>query len=308
MARLIALVLSLWACAAQAQVWQATTSDDGHFIYHRADAGAGVSFTCLAPSLQGRPAHEVGAHEETPMGPGMTRIEIRSDRASPVVQFKRGDLVLWADQTGYRLPTTYFNDLAGLWEIDLPDSDGLWGALGTAGAVIFAPGADQAWQLPTQNIAQALARVQTDCDQAWRAAQAAPVAPSGQVVTLPSQMAAHVAQGCGAAAVIPGDIVQAGDLDNDGIPDFVMDWGGITCPGPLARPFCGAANCSHNVFLSTRGYLAPRDILGTSVTIIPHPAGGLALGVTGTFSLCGPTGEYCAAPLVWDGTSFVERP
>lgn len=315
MARLIALILCFCATSVAAQVWRTTKADDGHFLYFSAGANAGFGLTCLAPSLQRRPAIEVGAHETSAMGPGTTRIEMSRDRLSPATNESRSDVVLWVDQTGYRLPVVQWNELVGHWELDLPSDDPLWAALAVARSVVLAPGAEQAWQLPVQDLGLALRNLQTECGLAWAAAQTGvaqspePLAAvGGQVVSLPPALARHVQQGCGAPAAIPSAAVQAGDLDKDGVPDFVLDWGGIHCPGALARPFCGAANCSHNIFLSSRGYAKPEEMLGTSVTVIAHWSGGLALLRSGTYSVCGAHDEYCAAPLVWDGNTFSERP
>ncbi|WP_299691667.1 hypothetical protein [uncultured Tateyamaria sp.] len=311
MARLIACLLALWASTAQAQaqaqVWQAQSVDGGHFVFHTARAGASVDLICLAPSLQRRPAVEVEQHEIRPMTPGMTRLEIGTDRVPVGNDVIRDDVVLWSDQTGYRLPTITFNELDSMWQVDISATDPLWSALAQARSIILAPGQQQAWQLPVAGLAPALSQVQNDCAAAWSAAQSAPTAAPG-TVTVPPQVINRVAQGCGAPVPVPGDAVQAGDLDRDGTPDFVVDWGGIRCPGAMPRPFCGAANCSQMVFLSSRAYVNPIDFLGTSLTITPHYSGALALRITGSFSLCGAQGENCAAPLVWDGTSFVERP
>ena len=304
MARLIACVLLLWACAVQAQVWQAETVDGGHFVFHTARAGAAVDLLCLAPSLQRRPAVDVGQHETRPMARGMTRIEIGTQRIPVGNATQRGDVVLWADQTGYRLPPLNFNEIDGVWQVDISDADPLWAGLTQARAIVLAPGQDQAWQLPVAGFASAVARLQRDCVAAWSAAQSA--APAS--VSVPPAVVARVAQGCGTPTTLPGAAVQAGDLDRDGAVDFVVDWNGITCPGPFPRPFCGAANCSQMVFLSSRAYRDPVDFLGTSLTIVPHRAGVLALRLTGSLSLCGAQGENCATPFVWDGTSFVERP
>lgn len=305
MVRLIACLVALWAGTAQAQVWQAQRVDGGHFVFHSARAGASVDLVCLAPSPQGRPAIEVEQHEIRPMTPGTTRLEIGMDRISVGNDVVRSDVVLWADETGYRLPTITFNELDGVWQVDLGANDPIWSALTTASSVILAPGQDQAWQLPVAGLGPAITQLQAQCAAAWSAAQT-PAAPG--TVTVPVAVINRVAQGCGAPVPVPGAAVQAGDLDRDGTPDFVVDWGGIRCPGALARPFCGAANCSQMVFLSTRAYANPIDFLGTSLTITPHHSGALALRLTGTFSLCGAQGENCAAPLVWDGASFVERP
>ena len=306
MARLIACLLAMWASTAQAQVWQAQSVDGGHYIAHTARAGVSVDLVCLAPSLQRRPPMEVEQHEMLPMDAGRTRIEIGMDRVPVGNAIVRSDVVLWADQTGYRLPPVSFSELDSVWQVDIAASDPIWAALSQASAIVLAPGQDQAWQLPVAGRATALPELQADCAAAWSAARSAPTAPG--TVTIPPQVINRVTQGCGAPTPLPGEAVQAGDLDRDGAPDFVLDWGAIRCPGTLPRPLCGAANCSQMVFLSSRGYANSLDYLGTSLTIVPHRSGVLALQITGSFSLCGMQNEKCAAPRVWDGTSFVERP
>ncbi|MEO0746158.1 MAG: hypothetical protein AAFY49_12495 [Pseudomonadota bacterium] len=303
MARLIACLLALWASGAQAQVWQARSFDGGHYVVHTVRADVSVDLVCLAPSLQRRPPMEVEQHEILPMAAGMTRLEIGMDRVPVGNAIVRNDVVLWADQTGYRLPPISFSELDSVWQVDIAAADPLWAALSQARAIVLAPGQDQAWQLPVAGLATALSQLQSDCAAAWSAAQSAP-----GTVTVPQQVINRVTQGCGAPTPLPAEAVQAGDLDRDGTPDFVVDWGGIRCPGTLPRPFCGAANCSQMVFLSSRGYANALDYLGTSLSIVPHRSGVLALQITGSFSLCGMQNEKCAAPRVWDGTSFVERP
>lgn len=306
MARLIAALLCLFGSVASAQVWVPARSDDGHFIYHTARAGAGVAFACYAPSQQGKSAWDVGAHEVEATPQGMIRLEfdLRLIPATGQGTDRRGDVTLWVDQVGYRLPEMQYSDFDGYWGVPLHWDDALFAALRGAGAIVLAPGNDPAWQLPVTGIAQALEAVRTGCAADWSAGQPARSA----TVSVPPQIPAHVTRGCGGAAPVPIDALQAGDLDRDGAPDFVLNWGAITCPGAVSRPFCGAANCSHDVFLSSRGYANPTAILGTGVDVVAYPDGRLALQRVGTFSLCGATGEFCAAPLVWDGASFSDGP
>ena len=204
MVRLIACLLALWAGAVQAQVWQAQRVDGGHFVFHSARAGASVDLVCLAPSPQGRPAIEVEQHEIRPMTPGTTRLEIGMDRISMGNDVIRSDVVLWADQTGYRLPTITFNELDGVWQVDLGANDPIWSALKTASSVILAPGQDQAWQLPVAGLGPAITQLQAQCAAAWSAVQT-PAAPG--TVTVPAAVINRVAQGCGAPVPVPGAAV-----------------------------------------------------------------------------------------------------
>lgn len=293
----------LMAQVAQAQGWSANRQDNGHSIGHYA-GGPGLHLVCYAPSPQGRSAYEVGVHETEPTPRGTIRLEFNPDlirvHGNAV---RRRDLILWVDGTGYRLPEARYSDFYGYWGVALGWDDPLFAALRTARTLMLAPGQDPVQQIGTAGLSAALAAVQRGCRADWQG----PAAPAGQVVKIPRQITDEIALGCRAPAALPPDAVQAADLDRDGAPDFVLDWGRITCPGSLPRPFCGAANCSHYVFLSSRNYLAPLDFLGTSMTIV-DAGGRLGLARTGSFSLCGAQGEFCARPLVWDGTSFQERP
>ncbi|MEL7090971.1 MAG: hypothetical protein AAFN94_04475 [Pseudomonadota bacterium] len=297
------LILILLCGAAQAQGWTAGRHDNGHSIGHFA-RGAGLTFVCFAPSPQGLSAFAAGAHETEPTAQGTIRLEF--DPALIRVQgvaVARSDLILWVDGTGYRLPEARYSDFYGYWGVALGWDDPLFAALGRARTILLAPGQDPVTQIAAGGMAAALGAVQQGCRADWQG----PAAPQGQVVTIPRQVNDAITQGCNAPASLPPDAIQAGDLDRDGTPDFVLDWGRIDCPGQTLNPFCGAANCSHYVFLSSRAYARPIDLLGTSVAIID--AGGvLGLGRSGTFSLCGAQGEFCARPLVWDGTRFQERP
>lgn len=307
MARLIAAIFCLFASVASAQVWAPTRVDDGHFIYHTARSGSGFAFACFAPSPQGKTAWEVGAHEVEATAQGTIRLEIDL-RLIPVRgdggQARRSDVILWIDQVGYRLPEMTYSDFYGYWGVAVGWDDALFPALRGARAVILAPGTDPAWQLPVTALDATLTTLRAGCAADWSAASEPPAGS----VAIPAQVNARITQGCSGPAPLPPDAIQAGDLDADGLADFVLDWGAINCPGAMPRPFCGAANCSHDVFLSSRGYAPPVEFLGTRLVIVPHRLGGLALQRGGTFSLCGAQGELCATPYQWNGATFVERP
>ncbi|MEO0634366.1 MAG: hypothetical protein AAFY52_09625 [Pseudomonadota bacterium] len=259
MRALLVLICVLLAHAAQAQSWAASREDNGHSIGHYA-RGIGLRLVCYAPSPQGRTGFEAGVHETEPTPRGTIRLEFDPDliRLQGAAMTRR-DVILWVDGTGYRLPEAGYSDFYGYWGVALGWDDPLFAAMGRARAVILAPGQDPARQINAAGLGPALAALQQGCRADWQG----PAMPPGQTVTIPRQIADAVARGCNAPVPLPAGAVQAGDLDRDGTPDFVLDWGRITCPGSLPRPFCGAANCSHNVFLSSRNYVAPLDFLGT---------------------------------------------
>ena len=84
---------------------------------------------------------------------------------------------------------------------------------------------------------------------------------------------------------------------------MAVDYSGVTCPGHTINPYCGAANCSIDVFMSSRGYINPIGLLGIGATMVPLANGRMGLGVSGTWSLCGDNG--CDQPFVWNGVDLV---
>ena len=89
---------------------------------------------------------------------------------------------------------------------------------------------------------------------------------------------------CGGSASIDPHYLSRGDLDDDGLTDWVLDWGGVTCndasPAIMrGAGFCGAALCSVDVyrgngaevagFLGMGGWVEKRDGVDWLVTA-PH--------------------------------------
>lgn len=129
-----------------------------------------------------------------------------------------------------------------------------------------------------------------------------------QADSLPPPVAAVVAEAeklCtpDAAKMGPGMLKQQ-DVNGDGFPDFILDYGEVQCPKG-GRFNCGSAGCLTQVFASMpSGY---RKVLDQHVQSIKfrkvegYPA--MILGLHG--SDCGKAGfEQCGATLYWNKMTF----
>lgn len=97
--------------------------------------------------------------------------------------------------------------------------------------------------------------------------------------------------------------IGSADFDADGLADYVLDWADMTCQGTAgARPFCGAANCLISIFLSTRNYADPAELLAIGFTMTTLPDGRPALLTSGTAGAC--QNGACEQPWFFDGQAF----
>jgi hypothetical protein len=101
----------------------------------------------------------------------------------------------------------------------------------------------------------------------------------------------------------------ARDLNNDGQPDYVIDYGAFGCEGGQTggSPFCGSGGCNIAVYFSTpAGY---RQVYTGVVARWNFSAGNrplLRLLTHGSF--CGRVGaEGCNEELIFTGTTFARR-
>ena len=311
---LAALIVAL-PVAAQAQTWQGNTLDTGGLIYGSAYAPQrSLSFECNTPSPQGRPLIETGDHEtlrSQPHGMHVTLSHVLVDPfgVSPVLPA----VTITLDGTGYRLPPLGWDDFYGYWSVELPMADPIFAALQGASDLVLDAGTGTAWRYPTDGLANSLSAALAFCGAGWRQAgypslpglgAAAPaLPPPAAAATLTPGIDTHIRAGCGAGYALDPRAMALHDLDRDGVQDHVLDWAGVTCSGPIARPFCGAANCSIDVFLSSR----PGDVqgfLGVGYRVVTAANGAPGLQFGGTAGAC-QRGD-CDRIFWWDGERFRE--
>jgi len=310
-----------------AQVWQFSQFDDGAYIYGDAyPAGlGGFGLSCNVVSPQGRNPVEVGAHEITRTAPFTAVLNLPVGWiAMPATGYQRGDVVIWVDQTGYRLPVVSMNRLIESWEAPVALSDPLIRAMESATRLVVAPGGETALEVPTGGIGPAIDAMRRPCVQAAAAiglaAQPglqAPPAP-GAIVGDAMMQALQLRLATGCTAGVQGlaeNAVMGGDIDGDGARDLMLNWAEVTCVGDdftATRPFCGAATCSVDVFL-TRLYPQrgePEMLLSIGVSLETRADGGIDIVFGRALRECGDpaSGVGCEGRLRWIGSDleFIE--
>lgn len=299
-----ALFLIFFLAAASglcAQTWTHGTSDSGNLVYAWATTKQGLTLACNGPSTGGLDAMSAGSHEDTRVPRNMLMIEIGPDRIPVGTAFQLNTIVIWLDQTGYQLPATNWNELTGVWEVMVPSSDPMIAALRRAKSLIIAPGADVPWQFQTDGLATTMDQSLAVCEAAWSGSGTAPAS------TLTSTAHVDAVRICNGPYVAePGAMTEA-LIDQDAVPDLVVKWEAISCPGQALRPLCGASHCSVWVYLSTRGAVYD-SMLAQGVELTPLSNGRTGLTLFGRFDSCGINSLGCARLWYWTGTDFAESP
>ncbi len=241
-----------------------------------------------------------------------------------------------AGSNGYVLPGPEFDQLnSDAWIQPLGFGDPLVAALldGADGRLELRMAGRAPLALDPAGLAPALATALAFCDARW-AALGNPVPPqaAATIATLrampstqqapaqpPAQAASplravadrHIFAGCRGVATADPDYLIETEIDGDGVPDVILDWGGITCPGAAPRPSCGAAYCSIDVFLSTRPGQTPSEgFLGIGVRVEPGLPGRADLVTHVTAGSCPQTTRPATCEQVWrwTGTSLEPLP
>ncbi|MEM6373396.1 MAG: hypothetical protein AAF727_11540 [Pseudomonadota bacterium] len=311
--------------------WVTRTSDDGALFYGLASAeGTGFAVRCNGPSRQGLPPVSVEAHEEARTDPFHLLYSLRPPlMEEPAIGYQRGDVVVWSGGTGYRLPTTIWNELDGEWQAQVAMTDALSLSLITATDLVVGPEAGPHTRLSTDGMSQSVAGAMAFCVAEYRRAGLAVPAqlnalwpPTGDGLlgddtapTIPDGMVdfarAHIRDGCAGPAQIDASAILLGEIDGDGQEDAVVNWGRITCSQGLARPFCGASMCSADVYLSSayarKG--GPFNLLALGVQLQPLTNGLQGVSTGGSLSMCnaaGQTGGACNSIWYWNGIDLVQ--
>ena len=135
--------------------------------------------------------------------------------------------------------------------------------------------------------------------------QAAPPAPVAAmtIAQLPAVIPQQVREMCGGRARIEDSALrQAGDLDGDGAPDYIIHYTDVYCQPDNIRGFCGAANCSIDVFMSSRAYIRPFEFLAIDVEPVLAPDGRPGLRMFATPFICAD--GACDAVWTWNGQTL----
>lgn len=116
----------------------------------------------------------------------------------------------------------------------------------------------------------------------------------------------HIYSACeGPFDITDFSAITASDFDGDGVADYILNYTSVICNGGLTgRAFCGAANCSIDVFLSSQEYRSPAEFLGLGLDPVQDAQGRIGVLLSGTFSLCAD--GFCDTPFYWNGTEFAQ--
>lgn len=313
-ATLLAAALAAVPALAGAQTWQASTADTGGLIYGGAiPPERTLTFTCTAPSPQRRPLIETEDYETIQSAPFAMFVSLSAALVPP----PGGEALLPAvtltlDGTGYRLPPMRWDELYYEWMVELAMADPVFGALSAASDMVLDSGTGAAWRYPVDGLAQGLSAAMSACATGWvQAGLTLPpelggtaLAPQAAATTqMTPEIDTFLRRECAASYTIAEGAIALHDLDRDGMPDRILDWAGVTCGGPIPRPYCGAANCSIEVFLSSRPG-DPQSFLGVGYTVTQAANGAPGLRFGGTAGACA-RGE-CDRVFWWDGNRFRE--
>lgn len=304
--------------------WQGRASDDGAYFYGIASSvQAGVSLRCIGPSAGGRAPLEVEAHEVAPTANFGIRFEMDPRLLpAPDRQGRRSDVLAWTDQGGVRLPVVLFNELNGIWDFELPMTDPFVYTLFSTKRLVLGPEAGPHYDLPVEGLPAALTVAFRHCvDNYARMGLAVPrdlaafgsgaaqqSDDAGLEAPSPMDVAAHqhIQRSCNGGANREQGYILRGEIDGDGVIDTVLDWSRISCHAG-GRFFCGASQCSADVFLSgsfpRKGQ--PEALIASGVSLQPLDNGRQAVVLGGSLSSCSQIGlTACEGLWYWTGRSL----
>jgi hypothetical protein len=318
MLRLICAAVFLTStCAANAQSWQFNPFDDGsYFSAHIAPNQPGFTLLCGERSPQGVSPSVTGNFEPDITPPDALRLYLSDQGIGPPGPgFETRDDVLFVIGTqGYRLRQLRWNELYANWQTDLPANDGVFRAI-AAEPVVELRSKNGSLLVPMDGFTSAYRQLRDHCvtmfaaiGNPWTGPAGAPVevAPTGGAMQQAAENA--IALGCnGGATRSPGTFL-TGDIDGDGIDDVVLDWRAVACLSGQAYPYCGASQCSADVFLSStfsrRGQ--PYNFLALGVRLQQLDNGNMAVALGGSLSTCSRLGQSaCEVFFYWNGYDLV---
>lgn len=132
-----------------------------------------------------------------------------------------------------------------------------------------------------------------------------------QTATVPAEVAAvrkELLEQCGGKARFKPHFQSEADLNGDGRPDYLLDYGAVACvEGNKINRFCGSGGCTLDIFMS--GAAGYRRVYGDNVRSwsIKQVSGKPVLMLSLHGSFCDLAGyQPCRKRLSWDGDDLVE--
>lgn len=312
---IVAVGLAAGASSAQTAQWQFEHHDDGSF-FTGIIMPAGqrdLMLLCGEKSPQGLSAYQTGNTEPDITPRDSLRLYLGKDLigAHDGVTQTRQDVMLVVGERGYRLPAVNWNDLFYTWEADLPVNDPVFSDI--AGHDTFELRSNAGSQIITaRGFGAAHGSLIQHCQTMFAAIGkhwSTAVSAAPPQVSLKQIAQAAVRNGCGGPAQMGEGTFLHGDIDGDKSDDTVVFWGEITCSGGYPRPFCGAALCTVQVFLSSQyARVADSiDLLAIDVRLQPLSNGNMGVATIGNLASC-QNRPNCEFIWYWNGYEFAKLP
>ncbi len=307
--------LALWPCLGAAQDWTMSQFDDGSFFSATLAPvdGPGPALVCGERSPQGVSAAVTGNTEPDITPAGAFRVYV-SDRAigAPGAHLQvRDDVLLVAGDSGFRLHGLRWNELFSTWEVDLPAADPAFAAI--AGQERFELRSDRGSHMVSalgfgtalEQLTGYCATMFTSVGLPWPQQQGAQALAGA----MRRAAEADIRRGCNGPATWSAAAMKPAHIDGDGAEDIVLDWREVRCSTGMARPFCGAAMCSTDIYLSALypSRRQPEKLSAQGVRIQPLDNGKDAVALGSTLATCQQGGTFggCESLWYWTGTGLM---
>lgn len=126
-------------------------------------------------------------------------------------------------------------------------------------------------------------------------------------VTMRASVDARIQEACRGSSTLGDGALQMLQIDDDDLPDLVLNWGLVDCADPsigVGAGSCGMHMCSHDIYLSSAWQVGdwPKSILALGV-LPGDPVNGIALRSTRMGGPC-PRAEICETVWRWTGSDI----
>ncbi len=320
MFRAAALCLSLLISPLAAQSWQGSTFDNNSWFTGFAfEETSQTRIYCGGTSAGGIPLPQ--SDEPTTTNPYTMALILGMPALGGEGAFVGGrdDLMLVVGPNGYRLPRSDY-DLVREWGwfVLLGIDDPLFAAMAQNGdqPIAVYSGQNLAGQLPGTGLAAALTEVTQFCRTNWQATGfVAPVSGGANPApaTPEARAQAAVAQTCGGQSQARPGTYRAVEVNNDAVPDILLDWTHVTCqagqfPNARGGGNCGFDACLIELFASGPSAAAGSDFALIAMAAQPDTTRPDQLVFSLRPAACTARGAPagCGLRMRWDGTTMVE--